>query len=569
MIINFFSRHKIISIVIVLILVVGVYFSWGGGASEVSYTTAQAEKGALIVSITGSGQVSAIDQIDIKPEVSGKVIWVGVKAGQEVNQWQTLATLDNADTKNAIRDAELDLEQAKIQFEQSQIQAPINYQDKLDALTTAEDSLTQEYEDAFNTLSNIYLDLPAVISALDDILYGDDMDTTISNTSAYENLFAGDSSKYYLIKSFITTAESNYQKARNNYDNNIATFKNLTHYSQAADIEVMLEKTAVTAKEIAQAAKSESNLIDTAIDNITDTRRYAKPLAVLNTYSSSLRSNISKINSHISSLTSQQQALTNAKNQIANAQKNLDFFLIGNPTGNSPIDLRMEENSLKKKELALTELRDQLNSHAIWAPFAGTIAKVNSKAGDSVSTGTVLATLVSKQKIAEITLNEIDVAKIKIGQPATLTFDAVEEATLTGKVFEIDTLGAASQGVVTYGVKIAFDTQDDRIKPGMTTDVAIIVDKKMGVVIIPNAAVQANNNQTFVETLQNGTSQQIPITVGISNDLYTEVVSGLEEGAEVITATIDNSATGATTASTSGNNNRGGGAPDMGFMMMR
>ena len=70
-------------------------------------------------------------------------------------------------------------------------------------------------------------------------------------------------------------------------------------------------------------------------------------------------------------------------------------------------------------------------------------------------------------------MNEVDAAKISVGNKTTLTFDATEDLTLTGKVAQIDTIGTVEQGVVSYKVKIAFDTQDERIKPGMTANASI------------------------------------------------------------------------------------------------
>ncbi|MDD5433706.1 MAG: hypothetical protein PHE77_03610, partial [Candidatus Pacebacteria bacterium] len=61
--------------------------------------------------------------------------------------------------------------------------------------------------------------------------------------------------------------------------------------------------------------------------------------------------------------------------------------------------------------------------------------------------------------MAEISLNEVDVAKVKIGQRAIITFDAIDELEITGKVEDVDTIGTVSQGVVSYNVKIIFDTQ--------------------------------------------------------------------------------------------------------------
>ena len=147
---------------------------------------------------------------------------------------------------------------------------------------------------------------------------------------------------------------------------------------------------------------------------------------------------------------------------------------------------------------------------------------------------------------------------MKVGQKTTLTFDAVEGLSIAGAVAEIDAIGAVSQGVVTYNVKVGFDTQDDRIKPGMSVSAAIITDMKQDVIMIPNAAVKLSGEKYFAEMLdgtispqdaanQNGiisqsSPRQQPVEIGLANESMTEILSGLEDGDIVVVRTITSSA---------------------------
>ncbi|MEK7094002.1 MAG: HlyD family efflux transporter periplasmic adaptor subunit, partial [Patescibacteria group bacterium] len=158
------------------------------------------------------------------------------------------------------------------------------------------------------------------------------------------------------------------------------------------------------------------------------------------------------------------------------------------------------------------------------------------------------------QQFAEISLNEVDAAKIKVGQKATLTFDAIEDLSIAGQVAEVDAIGTVSQGVVTYNVKVAFDTQDDRVKGGMTANAAVIIDMKTNILSVPSAAVKTQGEQTYVQILEGTTgeknnqgvtskntpSQQI-VETGISNDTLVEIVSGLHEGDQVVVRTTNTS----------------------------
>ena len=536
-------RRKLIT-GITLLIIGGGYFGYQSlvsSDSAVQYVTAIAEKGTLVLSISGSGQVSVSDQVDIKPKVSGDVTWIGVSVGQEVEQWQTILSLDDTDAKKAVADAELDLEEAMLQFDKDLAQAPIDYARTLESLQKAKDNLEKEYEDTFNTVSNAFLDLPSIITGTQKILFGEELQGRSQwNISAYKDLFGREDRA--LVMALADIAEKDYGVAREMYDENFLNFKDITRYSSESAIEGLLQETLDTSKSIAQAAKTETNLLDTIID-IAE-RRYSNPYTqnvyvLVAGFQSDLRSYLGTINSNLSSLLAQKRSLQDTKESIVNIERDISILVINNPTGINPIDLQIAQNNIKKKEVALADLKAELAVYIVRAPFFGIIANIDAKSGDSVSLSTTLATLITKQKIAEVTLNEIDVAQVEIGQLATLTFNAVEEVTLTGKVIEIDTLGTVTQGVVTYNVKIAFDTQDERIKPGMTIDASIITERKDSIVLVPNAAVKMQGGQVFVEVMQNEVPQIVPVEVGLSNELFTEIVNGLQEGAQVVTARLE------------------------------
>ena len=148
-------------------------------------------------------------------------------------------------------------------------------------------------------------------------------------------------------------------------------------------------------------------------------------------------------------------------------------------------------------------------------------------------------------------MNEVDAAKVKIGQKASLTFDAIDSLEISGKVADVDTLGTVTQGVVTYSVKISMDTPDDRVKPGMSVNASIITDVKQDVIAVPNSAIKNQNGSSYVEMLNakvptdqeslgiTSTTQpkQQPVITGVSDDTNTEITSGLNVGDQVVTKT--------------------------------
>jgi len=112
---------------------------------------------------------------------------------------------------------------------------------------------------------------------------------------------------------------------------------------------------------------------------------------------------------------------------------------------------------------------------------------------------------------------------------------------------------------------------NDRIKPGMTTDAAIIVDTKTDVLYVPNAAVKTQGDTSYVEVMADGQPTRREVTVGISSDEATEIVSGLEEGEEVVTATLGSgsSASSSTSGMVSRPGSFGGGASSAFYRTMR
>jgi len=124
---------------------------------------------------------------------------------------------------------------------------------------------------------------------------------------------------------------------------------------------------------------------------------------------------------------------------------------------------------------------------------------------------------------------------------------------MTGTVAEIDTMGTVSSGVVSYSVKIAFDTENDLVKPGMSVSASIITNSKTDALIVPSSAIKTQGTTKYVlmfatplaapATGSRGTPSKIApnkvtVEVGISDDTNTEILSGLKEGDQIVSSTI-------------------------------
>jgi HlyD family secretion protein len=582
------SQHKCISGVVVLALLIGGYYAYGAFFStsgETRYVLSAVQKGTLINSISGSGQVSVSNQVDIKPKTSGDIVYMAVKDGQEIKQWGLIAQVDTADAERGVRDAETALQTAKLELEKliapvdalTLLQAENSLTQANESKQNAEDNLKKAYEDGFNTTANAFLNLPDVMSGLNDMLFS----TTLSGGGQWNIDFYMDAVKSYDVKAlqYREDAYTSYKKARVSYDKNFADYKSTSRFSDPAAIKSLINETYDSTKDIAEAVKSANNLIQFYKDKLIENNK--RPAALSATHLSSLSSYTGTTNSILSNLLSIQGTIKDSEDGIVSAARSIEekqLSLQKIKDGPDELDIRAKNIAIQQKEDALTTAKQTLADCFVRAPFDGIITKISVERGDQVSSGTVLATLITRQKFAEISLNEIDVAKVKIDQKVTLAFDAVPDLSITGKVGEIDALGTVSQGVVTYNVKIVFDTQDNRVKSGMSVSASIVTDIKTDVLLIPNSAVKSAGGVYYVEMLENvpalgssnsaGIPSAIPpkrqaVEIGSSNDSMTEIVNGLKEGDQIVIRTVSASATttqqGGSLFQMPGGNRNGGG----------
>jgi HlyD family secretion protein len=520
-------RRKLLTGIILLLVIGSIYFGYqklAGEKNGVQYVTAAVEKGTLIVSVSGSGQVSVSDQIDIKPKVSGDVVYVGVETGQEVKPGTLIAQLDTRNAEKAVRDAEISLADAELELK--------NIEGK------AAESLATAYDDGLNVLTNTFKELLPIMPDLkkmftessysgddNDIAYYLHMVRAYNNDSEQLSYWDGDAEEKYLV------LEKEFNAVKTDY------FA-LNQNSSYDRIEITINRTYDMARIFLELVRQSYNLAQ-KYQTIIETENITPPISAdtTNEHVSQLAELTSLLISRASSLSSVKQSLIDKKEAVTKED----------------LDIETQNLAVKQRQYALSDAKENLAQHYIRAPFDGVVTEVNVKKGDSVSASTILINLITKQKIAEISLNEVDVAKVKVGQKTTLTFDAIEDLTITGEIAEVYTLGTVSQGVVTYDVKITFDTQDEKVKPGMSVSVEIITDVKQDVLLVSNSAIKSQNDIQYVEVM--GTDNVVysqEIETGISNDTYTEIVSGLKEGDIVVASTIS-SATQTQTNQSRGN----------------
>ena len=194
--------------------------------------------------------------------------------------------------------------------------------------------------------------------------------------------------------------------------------------------------------------------------------------------------------------------------------------------------------SLRSAELNMDNLQEAMNNYTITSPISGTIIEKNAKAGDALSAGSDLCTIFDLSYL-EMTLNvdELQVSSLSVGQSVQVTADAVPDKTYTGVVTRVSMKGTSNGGTTTYPVKVRID-ETDGLRPGMNANAEIVVAQAKNTLTVPNAAIVRGGYVLVTQDSPSAVNADpgmiapdgyvyVPVKTGVSDDNYTQIVSGL------------------------------------------
>jgi len=424
------------------------------------------------------------------------------------------------------------------------LQAENSLIDALESKEKAETSLVKSYEDGFNSVSNVFLNLPTLMRNMEKLLFGKNLDDNQENITWYINqTYYGDEERQKALD-YREKVYSSYNNARLAYTNNFDTFKSLTRSSDRESIENLIIQTHETTVLISDMIRNVDNYVSFVQDSM-ELRGFTIPTTSL-THKSDLNSYISTINSQISSMLSTKNTIEDNKKSIITAERNIttkELSLEKTKKGATDLEIRSQELAVETAEQNLADARESYNNCIIRSPFSGIISNVKVVLGDNINSNAVMGSIITDAMIATLTLNEIDIANVKIGQEVNLTFDALDNVSIVGEVSGIDTIGTVSQGVVSYNVTISFDGENKNIKPGMSIAADIIINSAKNVLTIPSSAIKTMRDGSFVEVLIDDSVERKKIEIGIADDVSVEIKSGLDISDNVIISTITTTAT--------------------------
>ena len=239
-------------------------------------------------------------------------------------------------------------------------------------------------------------------------------------------------------------------------------------------------------------------------------------------------------------------------------EKNSELFQVTTKTAEEYLKEFKDavDDNLENAENKLGNTQDSVDDYTITAPISGTVITKNVKVGDKISKSssgtTTMAVIYDLSTMTlEMSVDELDVSSIKVGQSVEITADAVEGETFTGTVTNVSLQSSYSNGVTNYPVTVTLDDTGSLL-PGMNVDAKIILDSSENALVIPASALMRGNRVYVKKSTGSGKSgssnvpdgfEVVQVTTGIINDDYVEILSGLSEGDEVYISSDSGSST--------------------------
>jgi HlyD family secretion protein len=204
------------------------------------------------------------------------------------------------------------------------------------------------------------------------------------------------------------------------------------------------------------------------------------------------------------------------------------------------------EADVQKNRATLSQLEEQLSYTTITSPIDGVVLSRDVEMGDAVSSILVLgsgATLVmtlgdTSEVYVKGKVDESDIGKVYLGQPARIRVETFKDKTFTGHVTKISPMGVEKDNVTTFEVRVSINNPGGELKAEMTANAEILLDEHKNTLMIPEGAIMYDKDKKASVDIPDPKAKdgmkKVAVNIGISNGAKTEVLSGLKEGQEVV-----------------------------------
>lgn len=505
----------------------------GSPDSTTTFKKATAYKGDVKITVSGSGTVSDSSQVTVTSANAGTIDSVGVKQGDTVKKGQTIAHVSETNAaqtvlqkQSALASAQNDLEQAEESLDGLTVTAPAAGKVK-SIEVSAGDTLSSAKTSSTLAVISTARSMSAAISApLQNVTAGQTVNVHYNGTVISGTVAASSGS----------TSDSG--SAQGGSDR-----------SSSGGVTVVIGTD--------DPAQGSTVTVTTADGKTLGTGTLALT-AYQTVDGSGVSGKIARVSVSENTMVGKGQTL----------------FTLDSSSAQSEIALK--KLAVTSAESDLTTAQENAAKDTITAPSDGVIAELDVKTGDTVTAGGTVATVFDPNSMETVlSVDELDISKVSVGQKATITLDAVSGKTFSGSVTQIDPIGSSSNGVSTYSVTVSIDNPSG-IKVGMTTNADIITQSKTDVVVLPASALVLKEGTTgyvldpsklfdssgaSIEFSDVTTRQLIQkfgkkVTLGLSNTDTVQIAGGLSEGDQVavpvtVNAAMIKSLSNSTSSSTS------------------
>lgn len=458
---------------------------------DANYTEAAPERRDVTNTLSGTGTLNPANTYTVKSLVDGKVLTGTIEEGNIVEESNVLYTIDSSDASTNFEKAEIAMQQAQRSY------------DKV---------VDRQY---------VRAEVAGVVSSL-KVTKGDEV------TSGQEVAVIRDSSRMLLTLEFPAADAANFSVGQ----------------SAAVTLDGTFEQLDGTVTSVSGTdALSAGNLLTRTV---TITVKNAGGLTTAQAATASING-VSSIGSATfayqaeRTLTAQAAGTVTSINVQEGSDVAKDDIILGLSGDDLTESIQSASESLRSAEISMQNLQDTMNNYTITAPISGTIIEKDAKVGDAVKTGDTLCIVYDLSYLEmNINVDELQISSISVGQQVQITADAVPDKTYVGTVTRVSMKGASNGGTTTYPVSIRIDDTDG-LRPGMNANAEIVVAEAKNALVVPNAAVvrgsyvlvtkdspSAANADTTMEAPEGFV--YVPVKTGVSDDDYTQIVSGIQEG---------------------------------------
>ena len=406
--------------------------------------------GDLSSAATASGTVEAQREAQLSLDVSGTVDGVYVREGNTVNEGDVLVQLDTAALERAVANAEQNL-----------IIQEANLSELLDG------SSSEDIASAQASVASAQANLENVLDGADPYDIDAARASLTSAKAAYSELLAGpDADDIAQVEANLRNAEASMQQAQANYDE-VSWRSDIGRLPQSLELEQATNNYEVALANYNNAVKSASN------DQIKQSQ-----------------SSIAQAEASLQKLldSPSDAEVASAESQLAQAEASLASQLEGASTEKVAIN----QAQVEQARINLQDAAENLAKASLLAPFDGVITAVHVAEGERAN-GLAVDLVDTDSLEVVLSVDEVDIGELAIGQPAVITLETWPGAEIAGEIVAIAPKAlAGNSAIVAYEVRLSLDDTDLPIRVGMTANADLITSAQNGVLLVPNAAITAD-----------------------------------------------------------------------------